>query len=338
MTNILFLTEGEHVPSTRYRVMPMLSYFQEAGFSCTVRHCSPNKYLVSKRRWFWPVYEGVTTLGRLWQIRDARKFDIIFLQRDLVRWESSWLEKWLHTMNPNIIFDIDDAQWLFSSNEKIRAIAQMSRFICAGNNNLREFFSPVESEFIPTVVDVASYPKKQHQEVLPVIIGWTGTSFNYPFFDGMRPLFESLLIPGKVEMHIISNGGEVAELSGLPVHYKKWSPESELSDLVKFDIGIMPLPNTELTRYKCGLKLVQYMAAGIPSVAAPIGANSEIVIHEETGFLCENLTEWQHQLEKLIDSRLLRDKMGQAARDRAETHYNAAVVAKKLISLFHQIS
>ncbi len=337
MPSILFLTEGEHVPSTRYRILALVPYLEALGYQCTIRHCRPNKYLISKKRWFWPLYEMVTSASRLWQIRDANHFDLIFLQRDLVRWKTPWLERLLHRKNDKIIFDIDDAQWLFSSEEKIRKISKLSRYILAGNKTLQAFFQPLQSEHLPTIVDVSHYPIKKHTEEKPLIIGWTGTTFNYPFFNGTRALFSSLLAEGEVELHIISNGGQISELEGLPVIYHKWSPETELTDLARFDIGIMPLPDNELTRNKCGLKLIQYMAVGIPSVASAVGANCDIIIEGKTGYLCQNFTEWGDRLCLLINNKALRDQMGSAARQHAERYYNAPTTAQRLAELFQNV-
>lgn len=277
-------------------------------------------------------------MTRLVQIIDSARFDIIFLQRDLVRWSSPALEKLVFRLNSRVVFDLDDAQWIFSSKDKIRYIAAQSAACCMGNRNLQEFLSPIKSRLLPTIVDVRAYPVKQHEDKRPLIIGWTGTTFNYPFFSGYRALFERLLERGVVELNIISNGGIIDELKGLPVNYIRWSAETELDELIRFDIGIMPLPDTELTRYKCGLKLVQYHAAGIPSVASAIGANNDIILHDQTGYLCHNIQEWQDNLAKLINSTSLRADIGRAARARAEASYNAQEIAQQLSTLFESIS
>lgn len=338
MSSVLFLTEGRHVPSTRYRVKPLIPYLEEMGYRCTVRHCWPNKYFVSRKRSIWPIYDALTSLTRLLQIMDAGKFDIIFLQRDLARWSHPFLEKLLFKINANVVFDLDDAQWLFSSKHKIRYIAQRSRVCTVGNGNLQNFFQPTPTKLLPTIVDVQCYPVKQHMASEPVIIGWTGTSFNYPFFDGYRELFRSLLEPGKVELNIISNGGIIQELEGLPVNYIKWHPEIELKELNCFDIGVMPLPDNELTRNKCGLKLVQYQALGIPSVASAIGANLDIIQHGKTGYLCKSLTEWHGSLSRLINTLSLRREMGAEARANAESSFNAPTVARQLATIFEQLN
>ena len=335
---VLFLTEGRRVPSTRFRVLQLVPWLERLGFDCTVRHCSPGKYLVSRKRGVAGLYDLLTATTRWLQIRDAARFDAVFLQRDLNRWRSPRLERLLLCRNPRLVFDLDDAQWLESSAEKIRWIAAHAAALVVGNPTLAEFFAPLSSEILPTVVDAARYPLKEHEDRRPLIVGWTGSRFNYPFFDGFRPVLEDLLEPGRVEMEIISEGGEVAELVGLPVRVVRWSPATELESLARFDIGVMPLPDNELTRHKCGLKLVQYGAAGIPSVASPIGANRDIVIDGETGFLCRDVGDWRTALLRLTDSVELRRRMGAAGRTRVEAHYDAPRIAAQLAVILRRVA
>jgi glycosyltransferase involved in cell wall biosynthesis len=334
---LLCLTEGRHVPSSRFRVEQLIPLFEKEGIECTLRPSVPNKYLISKKRWWWPYFEVITTIVRIWHLRDIARFDAIWLQRDLTRWSYAFPERLLFFSNCPFIFDIDDAQWLFSSRQKILEIGCRASQVWAGNDAICQFFAPQECLYVPTVVPVNRYPVRNHEQGHPIVIGWTGTRFNYSFFAGMRSVFSRLLASGKVELKIISEGGEIPELKGLPVRYQRWTSVDEIDALSDFDIGIMPLPDNELTRHKCGLKLVQYGAAGIPSVASPVGANRQIVRHGETGFLCNTAEEWEHALRILIEQDALRATMGIAARKHVAKYYSAEAWAPRLAALIKDL-
>jgi glycosyltransferase involved in cell wall biosynthesis len=108
-----------------------------------------------------------------------------------------------------------------------------------------------------------------------------------------------------------------------------------VQDLSDLDIGIMPLPDSEWERGKCGLKALQYMALGIPTVASPVGVNREIIRHGQNGFLASSETEWRSALERLLDDAALRERMGAAGRTTVESGYSAAVQAPRVASILH---
>jgi hypothetical protein len=114
------------------------------------------------------------------------------------------------------------------------------------------------------------------------------------------------------------------EPSAIPVEFVPWRLEREGDDLVGFDIGVMPLDDTAWSRGKCGFKLLQYMAAGLPAIASPVGVNRSIIRHGENGFLAETPAEWGAALARLIEDPSLRARLGQAARRTVEMEYSLA--------------
>ena len=114
------------------------------------------------------------------------------------------------------------------------------------------------------------------------------------------------------------------------------SLQTEAAELARCDVGIMPLPDAPWERGKCGYKLIQYMASGLPVVASPIGANREIVIPGETGFLAAGSEEWAEGLSRLFDDPGLRARMGAAGRAGAERLYSVGATAPRLAQLLHR--
>jgi glycosyltransferase involved in cell wall biosynthesis len=125
--------------------------------------------------------------------------------------------------------------------------------------------------------------------------------------------------PG-VELRVVSDREPI--LPDIPYVWRRWSAESEVSDLAEFDVGIMPLPDDQWTRGKCSLKALLYMAMGIPAVCSSVGANREIIRHGDNGLLATTEDEWLANLKALVDDRLLRRRLGYAGRFTVEEDYS----------------
>ena len=111
-----------------------------------------------------------------------------------------------------------------------------------------------------------------------------------------------------------------------------------MADVQAMDIGIMPLPDQTWARGKSGYKLIQYMACGLPVVASPVGGNSELVAHGETGFLATSPEEWRAALTRLLDDPELRKRIGAAGRERVVKEYSLAVHAPRLVELLRSVA
>jgi glycosyltransferase involved in cell wall biosynthesis len=135
---------------------------------------------------------------------------------------------------------------------------------------------------------------------------------------------------------IIIGGDGVFHVPGLEIIEKPWFKNTEIKEISNFDVGVMPLPDSEWARGKCGYKLIQYMACGIPVVASNVGANIDIVT-PDVGYLVNNTKEWVSSLLKLFNNNELRKNMGISARRRIEAHYSLDANTEKLSKLINQI-
>ena len=244
--------------------------------------------------------------------------------------------------------------------KKIDLLMRHSLLVIAGNQyiaNRAELVGAKCIEIVPTVVDVENYKHyllsskdKQHissnaempelRETLNYknkpIIGWIGSPATTKFLLAIANIIK--LLNDKGVANFVAIGADPLQVKGLPIKVIPWNEQIELETLYQFDIGIMPLTDSLFERGKCGYKLIQYMACGLPVVASPVGVNSTIVVHNETGYLASTEDEWIKYLSLLCSDFVLRNRLGQEGLIRADNLYSLRVTSPKLISLLRNAS
>jgi glycosyltransferase involved in cell wall biosynthesis len=353
---VLFLTEGESVPASRFRVEQFVPHLEKRGIRCTVRPAYGEAY---NRIHPVPVLNKVYKL--LWSLKrvpasfDARKFDLLFLQRPALPF-SPWPEKFAAGRNPRAIFDVDDAIFMNldgSVNPANRrtfeeAIAACALTIC-GNDFLADHAREHgPTTVIPTVIDTSRYvPRVAPDDTGEVVIGWMGTASNFPCLRMIVPaLREVLAARPKARVRIVSNA-VFDDLVGVDrVEQIPWSAAEEIPLLQSFDIGLMPLPDVPVVYGKCGFKMIQYMAVGIPVIASAVGANEAIFDGSDAGALIaphrdapvEETEAWRQALLNLIDAPELRRKMGRRGRRHVLARYSIDAVIDRYVELFERVA
>jgi len=299
---IAFLITRFEKPSARYRIIEYLPYFEKAGWEVSV-------FAFGKRR-----------LDRIKIFWDLPKFDVVFLQKRLFG-----LLDWnlLRSKSRFLAFDFDDAimfhdssrkQNTFSLKGKIRFDRTISNsdVVFAGNSYLRDLARKYNQKvlILPTVIDTELYTSKREQNSSLVTLGWIGSRPTLFYLENMIQVWDMVhkRYP-QTQLKIVSD--HFFDCNMMPVIKKAWKSEDIVDDLQSFDIGIMPLIDDEWTKGKCGFKLLQYMAVGLPVVCSPVGVNREIVRDGENGFWAHNEDEWIDRLGQLIGSPALRIKMGE---------------------------
>jgi glycosyltransferase involved in cell wall biosynthesis len=357
--NVLFLTEGESAPTTRFRVMPYLRHLETAGIRCAVDHASPPKYAWSHDHpWNRP---GVWRIAHGWirrrSLRDRRRaaaraadFDAVLLQRDLTLFrETAELEEALAAATPRIVFDFDDALWLKPDGSpdpareaKLRRIAGLARRVTAGNETLRAWAEAAGGRAVrlPTPVDTEHYAPapgtRPHGR--PVVLGWIGLRSNLPHLLSIAEPLERVTKRRDAIVRIVCDRPPDPPTLPFRAETVAWSADREVELLHTFDAGLMPLPDNAWTRGKCGLKLLQYMAVGIPAAASPVGVNAEILAGGEGGLLPGDAAAWEEALERLVEDAPWRKTAGRAGRARAETHYSVTKWAPVLERILRETS
>jgi glycosyltransferase involved in cell wall biosynthesis len=289
---------------------------------------------------------------RLFMLATLPAYDIVFIHREVAPLGPPVFE-WLiaKAFRKKIIYDFDDAIWLTDKTReslvermlrwrsKAGLICRWSYRISCGNAYLADYARQFNNGVVvnPTTIDTETLhnPKRYTVERDPslVIIGWTGSHSTLKYLNGIVPVIQHLEEKFKqVEFLVIADRNP--ELPLRRITFIPWSKENEARDLLKMDIGIMPLPDDKWTRGKCGFKALQYLAVEIPCVASPVGVNTEIIDHGVNGFLANNTEEWLTCMEKLINDVRLRAAMGREGRKKVEALYYVSSNASRFLSLF----
>ena len=253
-----------------------------------------------------------------------RSADVIFIHREASMIGPPMFE-WIiaKVLRKKYIYDFDDAIWLPNYSDsnarfqrlkaygKVKKVMKWAHVISAGNEHLSDFAKQYNSNvtIIPTTIDLVNvHTLATDQHVEKPIIGWTGTHTTMNYLEEIVPVLTELEQSHDFIFRVISNQAPSFELKSL--EFVKWNKESEIEDLAKINIGIMPLTDTIWAKGKCGFKGLQYMALEIPSVMSPVGVNTSIVDHGKNGFLCNSQEEWKQTLIQLFENELLRKEIG----------------------------
>jgi glycosyltransferase involved in cell wall biosynthesis len=329
LANLLFLIIGFHKPSSRKRVLDSREYLEARGHRVRVLEIPAD---------FW---------RRVALLATVRSFDLVVLQKKLL---SSGQLRALKLFNSNLVFDMDDAVMFHEIERRepvtgkffirFAATAAQCRGVIAGNEYLAELARAARGEWqreapavlvLPTSVDTRRLTPRAHlqREGGSLRIGWIGTRGNLGHLKSIAGPLRNVLrsFPGS-RLKVVSDGDP--EMVDLPVEYKPWSAEDELADLHSFDVGVMPLLDNLWTRGKGGFKLLQYMAAGVPAVASPVGINTEIIRHGDNGLLARDDSDWEAALGRLLGDAGLRRRMGGAGRATVERSYSLGQYSRRL--------
>lgn len=332
----IFFTDGIEVPASRYRCEQFFPYFASDGISPTLSYAYGRAYNRIHRTRLGPVYKLAARVKRA--ARQAlvpfSDFDVAVLQRTALPQTAApeRFAAWIDTV-PHIL-DFDDSLHIgpggSSSPARERAFRQAieaADHLVAGNEWLAEFAGePEKTTVIPTVIDTSRYvPGPSFED--DVIVGWMGTSGNFPYLEKVVPALKTVLRRHpNLRVRIVSNA-DFGPLAGVPrVEQIRWTADREIELLQSFDIGLMPLLDLPATRGKCAFKMIQYMSVAAPVVVSAVGANVEVARGSELGFLLDEWHHWADAISELVDSPDLRTQMGTAGRQRATAHYSVQAV------------
>lgn len=338
--------------SQRYRVEQWLPLLQEQGI---IYKLAP---FWSQRTWSVIYKSGhvrkkaLGLLAGLWHrlllLTRLSRYDYIFIHREATPVGPPWFE-WMAAkiFKKKIIFDFDDAIWLpgtISENswvaklkwhQKTAQICRWSYKVSCGNDYLQNYALQYKSAtvLLPSVLDTEQgYIERKEQQTAEVVIGWIGSHSTLPYLQLIEPVLQRLEQKYRFKLYIIADRSPQLNVQSLV--FKQWQRETEISDLLQLNIGLMPLPDTAWAKGKCAFKALQYMALGIPAVVSGVGANLQVVADGTTGYICHTEQEWYERLEQLIRSPDLRSKMGAAGRKRVQAHYSLQAHRETFLSLF----
>ena len=287
-------------------------------------------------------------LKRFFTLFTLFKYDYIYIHREAASVGPPIFE-WIiaKIWRKKIIYDFDDSIWVSASsasnpmsayvkcNWKVKYICKWSHIITVGNDYLANYAGQYNRnvKIIPTVVDTQMRHKdmKQVHEGVPTI-GWTGTFTNFDQFDIIKDALKDLQARHQFKLQIIAD--KDPQFTDFAYEYKPWREESEITDLLQFDIGIMPLQNSAIQLGKCAFKAIQYMSLGIPSVVSPVGANCKVVENGINGLWANDSKQWFQSLESLLLNKEMRATMGSASRNRVINRYSVVATEASFFNMF----
>jgi len=334
---VLFIVKNKNEASSRFRVFSYLNHLEQ-DFDVSFFYAEYKNNKVPKIfRSFVKRFRFITLINLV------RKNNIIFMQRPMsVDGNKSTFFEWLFTrFNKNLIFDYDDA--IFVENPtKMKSLVSLSKACICGNDYLADFakqYNP-NTYIIPTPIDTEKFISDKPVTEESITIGWTGTSGNYAYFttEIIQDIKDVLLKYPHVNFLFICDR-EPNQRFDFPYTFIKWRDETEVDDLKKIDIGLMPLIDSPWTKGKCGFKLIQYGSISIPSIASDVGVNAEVILDEKSGFLInEKVPNWAELLERLINDKTLRESMGKAAREHIENEYSVHTNYPRLKTILQNLN
>jgi len=340
-------------PSTRLRSLQYLPLLRDRGIDVEVHPLFPDAYLenlygnrpAAARCIAWQ-----SCARRLVQVLRRGAHDVVWVEGELFPYLPHWMESLLARSARPYVVDYDDAlfhKYDLSSRplvrhllgRKIDRVMRGSACVVAGNRYLAERAERAGAariEIIPTVVDEKRYAVVDHTDTGAPVIGWIGSPATEEYLLDNRRVLEEVCARHGARLLLVGPRTEVAgEFGSVVPEVVGWSEDSEAAAIARMDIGIMPLRDGPWERGKCGYKIIQYMACGLPVVASTVGANLDIVRHGENGFLAEGPIAWRDDLEQLIRNRALRTRMGMAGRARVEHEFNVGVQASRLADVLY---
>lgn len=352
---IAFLTSGRRVPSSRFRVLQFVPHLERLGHECLVLPCRPEKYESLPMLGF-----RLSGLVKRWNRRSDLAAlqrwspDVVVLERELFSDATFDVEQALRRIARRLVLDIDDGLFALHRH-KFEVLSGLSDHVIAGNELLAARVRPINPRVtvIPTCVDVEKYrvPSSEfrgeitrNSELGPrsFVLGWTGTAANVPYLDVLREPLKTLSREFPLELRVIAESDRPLrrlgfDRDGTQTRFVRWAEATEIADLQTFDIGLMPMPDNDWTRYKCGLKILQYMAAGVPAVASPVGVNAEIIQHGINGWLASTADEWLRVLRQLLSDPNVRNSVVPAARKLVEDRYSVHAQLPRLVACLEAV-
>ena len=315
--SILFVSKGEQASSTRYRALNYFELFRSHGW--TPSHLTDDKTFAGHRR----------------ILQAAAKADAVVVLR---RAPGGLYGLRLRQVSRCLVFDFDDAIFVPRSGRLSRRPARFRRMVrrCdhvwAGNSYLAAEAGRFNGHVsvVPTSIEIGRYhPVTDKPQTVPMLV-WIGSRSTRKYLLDILPTLENACggVSG-LRLKVIADFELQSDV--LPIDNIPWSQDTETAELANSSIGIAPMRDDPWTRGKCGLKVLQYMASGLPVITSPFGVNRDLVTTGVTGFHAASAQEWMAAIETLAGDPALAAAMGAAGRKRCEAEYTLQQTFRKML-------
>jgi glycosyltransferase involved in cell wall biosynthesis len=344
--------------SSRVRVGAFLPWLEKAGYLLHVipavtRDTFVNCYQKGQER--QREYHLHELFRRIWSFLQSDAYDFIWVQKGYALFPWQGLNFIRRRFNGRLVFDLDDDVlefppvrldgWkrLVGNPNQVQSLVQQADLVLCGNPSLVDKYSLLNPQTVlfPSTIPLESYPSSPPPGSSHPSIVWLGTSSNAGYLKPLLPAFTRLLQkhPG-MSFRVMSDDRLAFDfMEGVGEHFvfQPWSQEGETAFLGKSTVGIMPLVDDEWARHKCGYKILKYFACGLPVVASPVGVNRDLIIAGQNGFPAQDINEWIHTLDTLLNDPEMARQMGCQGRALVEQSYSTRTWAVRLDELFQSL-
>ena len=354
MRVLVLLKYGRLGASSRLRSLQYIPWLQRAGMQLTVQSLLSDNQLRAR------YYRGAYSFSQLLQayadrcraLLQRHQFDLVWIEKEALPWWPVWLEGALVSGVPYVL-DYDDAifhnydqhayYWIrHLYGRRLDSLMAKAALVVGGNQYLAQRARGAGAQWVevlPTVIDLDRYPYQPKSPELapetnePSRIVWVGSPSTVGYLQSLREPLQVLAKRQSFVLRVI--GGGAVDIPGVQVEVVPWTEDTEVEKISPCDIGVMPLLDSPWEQGKCGYKLIQYMACGLPVVASDVGVNPEIVQHGVSGYLATSPHEWVAALGQLLEDPSLRTRMGLAGRQRVEQTYCIQQTGPRLAELLY---
>jgi glycosyltransferase involved in cell wall biosynthesis len=313
----------------------------------------PNGLMYFQRKTLWK---------RILQCLHTRHADIVIVRRELLMYNdygNLFMEKWMRAMHHTLVLDFDDdiaaakrenspRQSLFASlmlecRQKFTASISYYDAFLYGTGYLQQKFKPyirrqdTYEYILPTCVPDFDKPLKEYNTKEVLKIGWVGTSYNLKNIESIFPALEKLFQDSAFEFILICDEHTMKKPL-FPIHFIQWSQQEEVQNLLRLDIGLMPLIRNEASAGKSAFKLLQYMSVGIVPVASAVTINADIIKHGENGFLVNDEAMWYNQLSNVLKHREQFSVIGKSAYEYVKKHYSFTAHEEHYLTFINKLT
>ncbi len=343
-----------YAPGQRLKYEQYFSIFEKHGYEITVSPFMSEAFqnIVYKKgrflkKIFWTILGLVRRVGDLFRLK---QYDIVYVFLWVSPFGPAIFEKLTCKIARKVVYDIDDLVFLTPAskpNPFVHLLRSRSNYITMMKEAdhvitctpyLTDFAKKYNSNItdISSTINTTAYlPRTNYDQDGPMIIGWSGSYSTARYLHLLDNVFTELAKTHNFKLLVM--GDESFQLDGVNVEARAWKEEYEIDVIRSFDIGVYPLPDEEWVYGKSGLKALQYMSVGVPTVATAIGTIFRIIRDGENGFLVKNEEEWKHTLSGLMQDAELRRRIGQKAVDTVERDYSVNANKDRYLDIFNRL-
>jgi len=302
---------------------------------------------------------GRAHLRRLRDIADARRADVVLLQREAALLGPPVVELLLDVVGRRpIVLDLDDPTWVSYDSPTFGRLGRVLKWpgkadwlidraalVTCGSRAIVDHVEALgrPARLIPTVVDTDVFrprprPRPGPGPAGPPVVGWIGTHSTFPYLAGIAPALAAVAKDAEFRLLVVGAGPGATMPAGLTADQRPWALTREVADFQSLDVGLYPLADDAWGRGKSGFKAIQYLACGIPFVVSPIGATCEIGIPGTTHLEARTAAAWTEAVRALVADPALRQAMGAAGRTYTLEHHTLAQAARAMAEALRSVA